>query len=169
MLAVVNFTRHFRHYFPAPKFISIADRRALQWLHNVKDPDALTVRWLEKLSAFDHEVVHRPGKPIGHADGLYRTRLRAFNAIVTEDAAADAPEKDQEWPNHMNESSPDPKYVLQSTDSIAHCILADLSYVSESIEALSDAFQRSTPLKKPLLVESFGHNGSLNRNVLSVT
>ena len=134
LLAVVNFTRHFKHYLLGQKFTIITDHRALQWLHNFKDPDALTARWLEKLAAFDYEVVHRPGKSIGHADGLSRTPLRAFNAIVTEYSAADAPEEDQEWPNRTNENPPDAKQfqyseiqddVLQSTDSIAHCFSAD--------------------------------------------
>ena len=118
----------------AQKFTIITDHRALQWLHKFKDPDALTVRWLEKLAAFDYEVVHRPGKSIGHADGLSRTPLIAFNAIATEDPATNAPEDDQEWPNRTIESPPDAKQiqyseiqgdVLQSTDSIAHCISAD--------------------------------------------
>ena len=135
LLAVVNFTRHLlQHYLLCQKFTIITDHRALQWLHNFMDPDALTARWLEKLAAFDYEVVHRPGKSIGHADGLSRTQLRAFNAIATEDPATDAPEEDQEWSNRTNESPPDPKHfqypeiqgdVLQSTDSIAHCIPAD--------------------------------------------
>ena len=94
LLAVVNFTRHFKRYLLGQKFRIITDHRALQWLHNFKDPDALTARWLEKLAAFDYEVVHRPGKSIGYADGLSRTPLRAFNAIATEDPAADAPEED---------------------------------------------------------------------------
>ena len=96
LLAVVNFTRHFKHYLLGQKFTIITDHRTLQWLHNFKDPDALTARWLEKLAAIDYEVVHRPGKSIGHADGLSRTPVRAFNAIATEDPAADAPEEDQE-------------------------------------------------------------------------
>ena len=32
-------------------------------------PIALTARWLEKLAAFNYEVVPRPGKLVGHADG----------------------------------------------------------------------------------------------------
>ena len=86
--AVVNFTRHFKRSLLGQKFTIITDHRALQWLHNFKDPDALTVRWLEKFAAFDYEVVHRPGKSIGHADGLSRTPLSAFNATVTKDPAA---------------------------------------------------------------------------------
>ena len=132
LLAVGNFTRHFKHYLLGQKFTIITDHRALQWLQNFQDPDALTARWLEKLA--DYEVVHRPGKSIGHADGLSRTPLRAFNAIATEDSAADAPEEDQQWPNRTIGSPPDPKHiqyseiqgdVLQSTDCIAHCISAD--------------------------------------------
>ena len=95
LLAVVNFTRYFKQYLLSQNFTIITDHRALQWLLNFKDPDALTARWLEKLAAFNYEVVHRPGKSMGHADGLYRTPLRAFNATVTEDPAADAPEEDK--------------------------------------------------------------------------
>ena len=102
LLAVVNFTRHFKHYLLGRKFTTVTDHRALQWLHNFKDPDALTARWLQKPAAFDYEVVHRPGKSIGHADGLSRTPLRAFDAFVTEDPATEAPEEDQEWPNRTN-------------------------------------------------------------------
>ena len=108
-MAVVNFTQHFKHYLLGEKFTIINDHRALQWLHNYNDPDALTTRWIEKFAAFDYGVVHRPGKLIGHADGLSRTPPRPFNAIVTEDPAADVPEEDQEGPNRTKESPPDPK------------------------------------------------------------
>ena len=47
LLAVVNFTRHFKHYLLCQKFTIISDHRGLQWLHNSMDPDALTARWLE--------------------------------------------------------------------------------------------------------------------------
>ena len=113
----------------------ITNHQVLKWLHIFKDPDALIARWLEKLAAFDHEVVHRPRKMTGHADGLSRTLFRAFNAFVTEDPATDAPEEDQEWPNRTIESPADPKLfkypeiqgdLLQSTDSTDHCISADL-------------------------------------------
>ena len=104
MLAVVNFTRQFRHYLPDQKLTITTDHGDLQWLHNFKNTDALTARWLEKLARFDYEVVHRPGKLIGHADCPSRTPLRAFDAVVTDDPAADAPEEDQEWPKRTNES-----------------------------------------------------------------
>ena len=70
LLAIVTFTRHFKHYLLGKKFKIFTDHRALQWLPNFKDPDGLTARWLQNLAAFDYEVQHRPGKSIGHADGL---------------------------------------------------------------------------------------------------
>ena len=81
LLAVVHFTRHFKHYLLGQKFLIVTDHRALQWLHNFKNPDALTARWLEKLAAFNYEVIHRRGNTIGHADGLSRTPLRGLKAI----------------------------------------------------------------------------------------
>ena len=162
LLAVVNFTRHFKHYLLGQKFTIITDHRALQWLHNFKDPDALTARWLEKLAAFDYEVVHRPGKSIGHADGLSRTPLRAFIAIATEDPAANAPEDDQEWPNRTNESPLDPKQfqyseiqgdVLQSTDSIAHCISADFKLGAGIARSIKRRFPTQYPDKEAIANE----------------
>ena len=159
LLAVVNFTRHFKHYLLGQKFTIITDDRALQWLHNFKDPDAITARWLEKLAAFDYEVVQTPGKSIGHADGLSRTPLRAFNTIATEDPAADAPEEDQEWPNRTNESPPDPKYfqyseiqgdLLQSTESIAHCISADFKLGAGIARGIKRRFPTQYPDKEAI-------------------
>ena len=62
LLAIVTFTRQFEHYLLGRKFKIVTDHRALQWLHNFKDPDGLTARWLEKLAAFDYEVQRRPAK-----------------------------------------------------------------------------------------------------------
>ena len=84
LLAVVNVTRLFRHYLLGRQFKMVTDRSALQWLHNFKDPDALTARWLKKLVAFNYGVVHRSGKSIGHANGLSRTPTRALNMVLTQ-------------------------------------------------------------------------------------
>ena len=81
LLAIVTFTRHFKQYLLGRKFKIVTDHRALQWLHNFKDPDGLTARWLEKLAAFDYEVQHRPGKSIGHADRL--SRIPFVNQVTT--------------------------------------------------------------------------------------
>ena len=84
LLALVTFTRHFRHYLLGQKFTIVTDHSALQWLHTFKDPDGITAKWLEKLAPFDYEVRHRPGKSIGHADGLSRIPPNSINAIETD-------------------------------------------------------------------------------------
>ena len=80
-LAIVTFTRNFKHYLLGRKFKNVTEHRALQWLHNFKDPGELTARWLEKLAAFDQELQHRPGKSISHADGL--SRIPIVNQVTT--------------------------------------------------------------------------------------
>ena len=80
-LAIVTFTRHFKHYPLGRKFKIVTDHPALQWLLNFKDPNGLTARWLEKLAAFDYEMQHRAGKSFGHADGL--SRIPNVNQITT--------------------------------------------------------------------------------------
>ena len=84
LLAIVHFTRLFRHYLLGRKFTIVTDHRALQWLHNFRDPDGLTARSLKKLAAFDYEVRHKPGKSIGYADGLSRI-ARAKVQIIHHD------------------------------------------------------------------------------------
>ena len=87
LLAIVSYTRHFKHYLLGRRFKINTDHRALQWLHNFKDPDALTARWLEKLAAFDYEIEHRSGKSIGHADCMSRlpATTDALNLTATMD------------------------------------------------------------------------------------
>ena len=99
LLAVVNFTRHFRHYLLGRQFKIVTDHSALQWRHNFKDPDALTARWLEKLAAFNYEVVHRPGKSIGHADGLSRIPPKAPNMVSPQSKTSAHDQTGSEWPN----------------------------------------------------------------------
>ena len=103
LLAIVHFTRHFRHYLLGRKFTIVTDQRSLQWLHNFKDPDGLTARWLEKLAAFDYEVRQKPGKSIGHADGLSRVPQAKVQIIHHDPKVVDLsevkPTVEDEWPN----------------------------------------------------------------------
>ena len=105
LLAIVQFTRHFRHYLLGRKFTIVTDHSALRWMHSFKDPDGLTARWLEKLAAFDYEVQHRPGKSIGHADGLSRMPPLPVEMITREPNVQNNVEQlttdrsETEWPN----------------------------------------------------------------------
>ena len=77
---LVKYIRHFKHCFLGRRFKIIPDHRALKWLHNCKDLDALTARWLGKLAAFDYEIEQRSGKSIGHANCM--SRLPATTAAL---------------------------------------------------------------------------------------
>ena len=85
------------------KFTIVTDHRALQWLHNFKDPDGLTARWLEKLAAFKYEVRYKPGKSIGHADGLSRIPQAKVQIVHHDPKVVDLsevkPTVEDEWPN----------------------------------------------------------------------
>ena len=102
LLATVNYIRQFKHYLLGRRFKIITDHRALQWLHNFKDPDALTARRLRKLAAFDFEIEHRSGKNIGHADCI--SRLPATTAALNMTATMDVDASAVDQPNHSSQN-----------------------------------------------------------------
>ena len=53
LLAIVTFTRYFKHYLLGRNFEIVTDHRALQWLHNFKESNRITARWLQMLAAFN--------------------------------------------------------------------------------------------------------------------
>ena len=72
LLAIVNFTRHFRHYLLGGHFVVRTDHHSLAWLMKFKQTDGQLARWLEELAEYDMTVIHRPGKDHGNADFLSR-------------------------------------------------------------------------------------------------
>ena len=146
LLAIVKFTRHFKHYLLGRKFKIVTDHRAPQWLHNFKDPDGLTVRWLEKIAAFDYEVQHRPGKSIGHADGL--SRFPIVNQVTTTPSKdkRDKPVKTNIFElNHKNGN------FFESKDSLAHCISLWTLKCPRELPEVSNASFRTTFQRAPTL------------------
>ena len=118
----------------------MTDHRALQWLHNFKDPDGLTARWLEKLAAFDYEVQHRPGKSIGHADGLSRI------PIVNQVTSSQSKEKsDKPIKAKFSELIHKTINLFESKDSLAHCISSDFKMSA----GIARSFKRKFPYNFP--------------------
>ena len=72
LLAVVRFTRQFRHYLLGRNFIVRTDHSSLTWLLNFKEPQGQLARWFEELSQYNMTVKHRPGSKHANADGLSR-------------------------------------------------------------------------------------------------
>ena len=56
LLAIVNFTQHFRHYLLGRKFRVRSDHQPLRWLFKLRDPSGQVARWLEILSAYDFKL-----------------------------------------------------------------------------------------------------------------
>lgn len=72
LLAVVRFTRQFRHYLLGRKFNLRTDHSSLTWLVGFKQIEGQLARWLEELSQYDMQVLHRPGVKHADANGLSR-------------------------------------------------------------------------------------------------
>jgi len=72
LLAVVRFTRQFRHYLLGKRFLVRTDHSSLTWLLNFKEPQGQIARWMEELSQYDMDIVHRAGKKHANADALSR-------------------------------------------------------------------------------------------------
>ena len=72
LLAVVYFTKYFRHYLVGKRFTLRTDHASLKWVRSFKEPEGQVARWLEILDAYDFELIHRPGIKHGNADALSR-------------------------------------------------------------------------------------------------
>ena len=72
LLAVVEFTHHFRPYLLGRQFTLRTDHGSLVWLKIFKEPEGQLARWLEKLQEYDFIVMHRQGSRHGNADALSR-------------------------------------------------------------------------------------------------
>ena len=109
-LAIVTFTRHFRHYLLGRKCTILSDHRALQWLHNFKDLDGMSARCLEKLASFDYTVSHRPGTSNNNADGLSTVPSQEVNVIAQNCNGIECPHQDKsnQWePSTMTQKIDD--------------------------------------------------------------
>ncbi len=75
LLAVVRFTRQFRHYLLGSNFILRTDHSSLTWLYRFKRPEGQLARWLEELSQYNFVIEHRAGTHHTNADALSRRAL----------------------------------------------------------------------------------------------
>jgi len=76
LLAVVQFTEQFKHFLLGRKFLVRTDNSAVRYwtkIHsNSYEPLGQVARWLVKLSAFNFDIKHRPGRQHSNADSLSR-------------------------------------------------------------------------------------------------
>ncbi|XP_036001790.1 uncharacterized protein LOC118565513 [Fundulus heteroclitus] len=76
LLAVVEFTSHFRQYLLGRPFIVRTDHSSLRWLTKMKEPEGQLARWFERLGEYNFEIIHRPGHLHTNADSLSRRPCR---------------------------------------------------------------------------------------------
>ncbi|MCG8047963.1 MAG: RNase H-like domain-containing protein, partial [Candidatus Thiodiazotropha endolucinida] len=76
MLALVYFTKYFKHYLYGRKFTARTDHGSLRWLSKFKNPEGQVARWLELLSSYDMVIEHRRGSLHNNADSLSRIPCR---------------------------------------------------------------------------------------------
>ena len=72
LLAVVHFCEAYRYYLYGKKFVVRTDHSFLRWLLGTKEPKDQLARWIQRLSVYDFDIEHRPGRKHGNADALSR-------------------------------------------------------------------------------------------------
>ena len=72
LLAVVVFTRQYRHYLLGRPFTVRTDHNSLTWLMGFKYIQGQLARWIEELAQYDMTIVHRSGEKHTNADALSR-------------------------------------------------------------------------------------------------
>ena len=72
LLAVVRFTRQYRHYLLGKPFTVRTDHSSLTWLMRFHEPQGQLARWLEELSQYNMVLKHREGRKHKNADALSR-------------------------------------------------------------------------------------------------
>ena len=71
LLSVIRFTRQYRHYLLGRRFLLRTDHSSLIWLMRFKNIEGQLSWWLEEISQYDMEIVHRSGNKHGNAELEY--------------------------------------------------------------------------------------------------
>ena len=91
LLAVVVYTKKYRHFLFGGDFVLRTDHSALQWLLNFKDAEGMMGRWLNHLSEFgvsNQHMEHRSGVKHINADSLSRIPVRLCQRLDCTDCGS---------------------------------------------------------------------------------
>ena len=100
---------------------------------------------METLAPFDYEVRHRPGKSIGHADGLSRIPPNSINLIETDLPATSTQNEVPKIATAINNYQEVFGNNFDSKDSFAPCVSADCKISAR----VARNFKRKFPTKYP--------------------
>ena len=70
LLAVLYFTKYYRHYLKGSTFTVRTDHQALGWLFSLRKPKDRIAHWIVHFSEFTFSVEYRPGNKHGNADAM---------------------------------------------------------------------------------------------------
>ena len=94
-LAIVWALKHFYPYLYGRHFTIITDHRPLKWLKSMKAPNNLFARWISEIQGYDFDVIHRPGKLHGNADGLSRCPVKDDVFVMSTNSLLTQQEEDE--------------------------------------------------------------------------
>ena len=156
LFSIVTFTRHFKHYLIGRNFKIVTDHRALQWLHNFKDPDGLTAPWREKFAAFDYEMQHRSSKSISNAL-IFELIHKNGNLFESKESLAHCISSDfgislgftrifkREFPYNFPESTNSPLFVQENDDRfICHLVTKKRFLQKPTYDSLRQSLEAMT-------------------------
>ena len=81
LLAIVLSIENWHYFLYGRLFQVRTDHQPLSWLLKMANPSARLCRWLIRLENYDFEIVYKPGKENGAADGLSRMPESELKAI----------------------------------------------------------------------------------------
>jgi hypothetical protein len=84
-LSVVSAVQQFHKYMLHAKTIIYTDNSAVASIFNAKDPKGRILRWINYLSSFDIEILHRNGKSNQAADYLSRNPINLVKNYSTDE------------------------------------------------------------------------------------
>ncbi len=105
MVAVVYATRKFKPYLWGRPVKLRTDNAAVSFMLHLKEPEGQLARWVEELSAYNLQLVHRAGRSHNNADAM--SRVPCPQCGREEPGTAEEQEPAQEWvvpEDQMNET-----------------------------------------------------------------
>ena len=75
LLAVVTFTKYFKHYLWGRHFLVRTDHASIKWLKNFKEPEGMLARCITVQETYDFSVEYRKSSSHGNADAMSRHPL----------------------------------------------------------------------------------------------
>ena len=119
-LGIILGLEKIKDYLVGGKFDLYTDCRAIRWLRESKNDSSKLFRWSLRLSEFDANVIHIPGKLIPHADAISRNPISH-----TQNTEVNAIENFKSWSSfkkRIQKLFPNAKIVVPKKNEINHAI-----------------------------------------------